>query len=85
MVADNPDQKIELKTFCAEILNDLQAIAREQVAYKNLPEASAVSQKDILENYLAIKKDVQTIVQTEMERMLDTPELTDLLIRKESS
>lgn len=82
MVADNPDQKIELKTFCGEILNDHAELAREQAAYKDLPQVSLVSPKEILENYLTIKKDVQTIVETEMERMLDTPELTDLIVRK---
>jgi hypothetical protein len=83
MVADNPDQKIELKTFCAEILNDHTAIAQEQKAYKDLPSLSNVSQKEILNNYLQIKKDVQNILQNEMERMLDTPGLTDLIIKKE--
>ena len=82
MVADNPDQKIELKTFCAEIQNDYEAIAKESNAFKDLPEITSVSQNKILENYLSIKKDVQAIVQTEMERMLDTPELTDLIIKK---
>lgn len=84
MVADNPDQKIELKTFCAEILNDHGVLAREQAAYKGLPVISSVSQKEIFDNYLQIKKDVQSIIQTEMERMLDTPDLADLIIRKES-
>jgi hypothetical protein len=83
MVADNPDQKIELKTFCAEIINDHGALAGEQVLYKGLPQLSNVSQKEILDNYLQIKKDVQSIIQTEMERILDTPELTDLIIRRE--
>ena len=84
MVADNPDQKIELKTFCAEILNDHDALAKEQDAYSGLPVLSTVSQKEILENYLQIKKDIQSILQSEMERMLDTPELTDLIIRKDT-
>lgn len=82
MVADNPDQKIELKTFCAEILNDHETIAREQAAYKDLQQGTSVSPKEILHNYLAIKKDVQTIVETEMERMLDTPQLADLIVGK---
>ncbi|MFT3680692.1 MAG: conjugal transfer protein MobC [Ferruginibacter sp.] len=82
MVADNPDQKIELKTFCSEILNDHEALATEQANYRNLPQVSSVSQKEILENHLAIKRDVQTIIQLEIERMLDTPELTDLIIKK---
>jgi YWFCY protein/Type IV secretory system Conjugative DNA transfer len=84
MVADNPDQKIELKTFCAEIINDHDALAEEQILYKGLPQLSNVSQKEILDNYLQIKKDVQSIIQTETERMLDTPELADLIIRKDA-
>ena len=84
MVADNPDQKIELKTFCAEILNDHDSLANEQALYKNLPQLSNVSQQEILNNYLQIKKDVQNIIQNEMERLLDTPELGDLIIKKDS-
>jgi len=82
MVADDPDQKIELKAFCAEIQNDHETLAKEQSLFKDLPEITSVSQNKILENYLSIKKDVQSIVETEMERMLDTPELTDLIIKK---
>ncbi len=84
MVADNPDQKIELKTFCAEIINDHDALAKEQLVYKSLPVISNVSQKEILDNYLQIKKDIQNIIRDEMERMLDTPELGDLIIKKDS-
>lgn len=84
MIADNPDQKIELKTFCAEIVNDHDQLASEQASYKNLPVVSEVNQKEILENYLQIKKNVAEIIHTEMERMLDTPELTDLIIRKDA-
>lgn len=82
MVADDPLQKIELKTFCAEILNEHEALAKEHAAYKDLPQVSPVTQKEILENYLNIKKEVQTIVETEVQRMMDTPELSDLIIRK---
>ena len=84
MVADNPDQKIKLKTFCAEILNDHHSLASEQALYKGLPQLSNVSQQEILDNYLQIKKDVQAIIQNEMERILDTPELEDLIIRKDA-
>ena len=83
MVADNPDQKIELKTFYAEIINDHDAIAQEQQNYRTLPVLSDVTQKEILENYFQIKTDIHTILQTEMERMLDTPELEGLIIKKE--
>jgi hypothetical protein len=82
MVADNPDQKIELKTFCAEILNDHDSLANEQALYKSLPQLSSVTQQEILDNYLQIKKDVQSIIHNEIERILDTPELGDLIIKK---
>jgi hypothetical protein len=83
MVADNPDQKIELKTFCAEIINDHELLSKEQSVYKNLPIISTVTQNEILENYLQIKKDVASIIHHETERILDTPELMNLVISKE--
>jgi len=83
MVADNPDQKIELKAFCSEIINDHEFLAREQSNYKELPSFSKVQTNDIFKNYLQVKKDIVTIVQNEIERMLDTPELTDMIIRKD--
>jgi hypothetical protein len=84
MVADNPEEKIELKAFCAEVINDHNALENEQANYKELPHFSKVETKDVLDNYLKVKNDVAVIVQTEIERMLDTPELTDLIIKKES-
>ena len=84
MVADNPDQKIELKAFCAEIINDHEALGNELARYKELPQFSNVNPNDVLNNFLQVKKDVVMIVQAEIERMLDTPELTDLIIKKES-
>ena len=83
MVADNPGQKIELKTFCSEILNDHEGLGKEQAAYKDLPVISKVTPQDVLANYLQIKKDIQATLQLEMERMMDTPELESLIIKKE--
>lgn len=82
MVADNPDQKIQLKTFCSEIVNDHTALNREQSGYKDLPAFAKVETNDILKSYLQVKEDVAMIVQTEIERMLDTPELNGLIIKK---
>lgn len=82
MVADNPDQKIELKTFCCEIVNDHKALAAEQAGYKDIPKISNVTQREVLENYLQIKKDVADIVHSELERIMDTPELEHLIINR---
>jgi hypothetical protein len=83
MVADDPLQKIELKAFCSEFINEHAALAKEQTNFKELPEFFKVENTDVLANYLQIKKDVAMIIQTEIERIMDTPELTDLIIKKE--
>ncbi len=82
MVADDPMHKIELKAFYAEIINDHVALAKEQTTYKEIPEFAQVKNADILSNYLQIKKDIIDLVHLELERMMDTPELTDLIIKK---
>lgn len=84
MVADNPDQKIELKSFCAEIMNDHGQLAEEQRNFRELPRFSTANGQTIMDRYIEIKKDVITIVNMELERMMDTPELNSLIIRKEA-
>jgi hypothetical protein len=37
MVADNPDEKIELKTFHCSIINDHAALKTEADNYKEIP------------------------------------------------
>jgi hypothetical protein len=66
------DQKIELKTFCAKIMNHHQTYSQEQTGCKELPVISDVTQKEILGSYLQIKKDLQVIIESVMERKRDT-------------
>ena len=82
MVADNPDQKIELKAFCAEVVNEHETLARESRNYVDLPILNQVDSKTVWQNYLQVKKDIALLVQVELERMMNTPELEDLLIKK---
>lgn len=63
MVADDPDQKIALKVFHAEILNDHDALRREEAGYKPIPEVRHVSQQEIQQNYLTIKEDIRYIIE----------------------
>jgi type IV secretory pathway VirB4 component len=83
MVADNPEEKIGLKTFCAEILNNHRQLTYESEKYQDLPQVNRITNSMITENYLQVKKDVTRFVQTEIERMMDTPELSEKIIRKE--
>ncbi|MCX2450067.1 YWFCY domain-containing protein [Pedobacter sp. PLR] len=62
MVADNPDRKIKLKMFHAEIQNDHSGIAGEEASYRSIPIVEMVSALDIKENYEKIKRDIEELV-----------------------
>jgi hypothetical protein len=82
IVADDPDCKIELKAFHCEILNDHDALKREQDSYKDIEVIRKVDSSMVQRNYLQIKQDVQDIIQSEMERLLNDPGLKHLVLRK---
>ncbi|MGB3180467.1 MAG: conjugal transfer protein MobC [Cyclobacteriaceae bacterium] len=80
VVADDPQQKISLKAFHNEIINDHKSIAREESAYKKIPAVRSITHKDIEDNYMKIKQDVKELIEREIERIMDSPSLSDLLI-----
>ncbi|BBE16261.1 mobilization protein BF0133 [Aquipluma nitroreducens] len=82
MVADDPDCKIELKTFHCEILNDHAALKKEQEAYKDIQVIRKLDNAMVQCDYLQIKQDVQDIIHSEMERLLNDPGLSHLVVRK---
>src|ERR1700729_1546892 len=63
VVADNPEEKISLKTFCSEIINDHDALKRQAASFKEPPKISAAKEEDILENFLQVKKEVSDIIE----------------------
>ncbi|OOQ58385.1 conjugal transfer protein MobC [Mucilaginibacter pedocola] len=82
MVADNPDCKIELKAFHSEIVNDHAALKKEIDGYVPLPEVRKINAAIVERNYLQIRQDIRDIIELEMERLLNDPELSHLVIRK---
>lgn len=82
IVADNPDCKIELKTFYSEIINDHDALKREQDTYQEIAVIRKIDNIIVQRNYLQIKQDIQDIVNSEMERLLHDPQLAHLVIKK---
>lgn len=82
MVADDPDCKIELKSFHSEVQNDHGALKKEQAGYKHLPAVRQVDASMIQRNYLQIKQDVEDLVSAEIERMMDDPEMKRLVVKK---
>lgn len=79
MVADDPTQKIKLKTFHAEIINNHEELKRETTSFKDLPVINIVSGKMVTENFMQIKKEVAELIDTEIERILNTPGLENIL------
>ena len=82
MVADDPDCKIELKTFHCEIVNDHDALKKEEDHYKDIAVIRKIDTAMVQRNYLQVKQDVQGIMQSEMERLLGDPGLLHLVIKK---
>lgn len=82
MVADDPDCKIELKTFHCEIVNDHKALKNEQNDYKDIPVIRKVDNSMVQRNYLQIKQDIKDIIHSEKERLLNDSGLVHLVIKK---
>ncbi len=82
MVADDPDCKIDLKAFHCEILNDHAALKKEQDSYKDIQVIRKLDNTMVQRNYLQIKQDVQDIIQSEMEKLLNDPGKSHLIIKK---
>ena len=80
IVADNPEQKIELKAFHSEIINDHSAIRVEELSYRPIPTVREVDNDTIQQNYLQVKNDVKWIIESEIERIKNDPELAHLII-----
>jgi hypothetical protein len=82
MVADNPDEKIELKAFHCEIINNHEALKKEVDSYQEPPVVRQINNAIVQRNYLQIKQDIQEIIQLEMERLLSDPAMVHLVIKK---
>lgn len=66
MVADDPDQKIDLKVFHSEILNDHESIRKEEDFYHEIPSVRNVSPEQVQDNYFRIKEEVRMIVEEKL-------------------
>jgi hypothetical protein len=82
MVADDPNNKIDLKAFHCEIINDHEALKKEQDSYKDIDVIRKLDSSMVQRNYFQIKQDIQDIIQSEMERLLNDPGLKHLVVKK---
>ncbi len=82
ITADNPDCKIELKTFHSEIINNHEQLKKEENSYQQISPVRTINSTMIERNYLQIKEDISEIVNSELERLLHDPALSHLVIKK---
>ncbi len=82
MVADDPDQEIELKAFHAKIFNDHKKLSDEQESYKPLPILRKVDKTEVFKVYDQIKEDVQNLVLAVMQQIINDPSLHHLVAKK---
>lgn len=86
-VSDNFGEKIDQKIFHAEIIVDHARVSVEEKAYKRIPVINSFKDKEgndimleqIQRNYDQIKADAQAIINDEMERIMNDPELCERL------
>ena len=90
-VADNFGEEIEQKIFHARIIVDSEKVAAETKAYKKIPvinefkdeDGNDIMQQQIDRNYSRIKADVLQIIEEEMARIANDPDLKHLIPQKE--
>ncbi|MNY66924.1 hypothetical protein D3C86_2044250 [compost metagenome] len=82
LVADNPDQPIDLKAFHNRVLNNHQALAAESAAYKPIPVVRQVSGTIITKVFEQIKEDVREIIENEIANIKQDPGRKHLLVDK---
>lgn len=75
MVADEPKNKIDLKTFHSTIINKHQLLNHESNSFSNLPKLKEVGPHDIFFNYHWVKKEVHEIIGIEIEKVLNASSL----------
>jgi hypothetical protein len=69
MVADDPLEKIKLKMFHSEIINDHEKLNAEVSNYRSIPAVSNVTQQQVLDNYYQVKMDIKKLIGEEVGRL----------------
>lgn len=82
-VADDPDNKIELKKIHAEIINDHALLKKESENYKAIFKIRDINQAMVQANYQQIKREIKDLVAAEMWRIQNDPTLQHLIISQE--
>ena len=86
-VSDNFDERIDQKIFHAEIVVDVAKVSAETKAYQPIPvivefknEDGSDNLKETIEaNYRKVKQEIFSLVNVEIDRIKNDPELSKLI------
>lgn len=89
-VSDNFDERIEQKIFHSEIVVDNEKVSKEMKSYQKIPQITSfldthgnnTLDKTIQANYRQVKLDVESIIESELKRIENDPELAHLINKK---
>jgi hypothetical protein len=80
IVADDPGEKLALKAFHATIVKEKEDMIGEPLA--DLPMVKEVSEEEVQDSFMRVKREVETLVEEEMERILGDPGLRRRVVKK---
>jgi hypothetical protein len=69
MVADNPDEKIKLKMFHSEIINDTNKLNEEAKIFNEISQIKLVTAQEVQDNYYQVKLEVKQLIEKEVSRL----------------
>ncbi len=70
MVSDDPNEKIKLKMFHAEFVQDTEKINQLMTDFKPIPKVYDLTPQDVLDNYFQIKLDIKDLIEKEVNRLM---------------
>ena len=70
MVADDPMEKIKLKMFHSQIINNTDSLNDEMSRFKPIPQVSNVTSQEVMDNYFQVKYDVRELIDKEVSRLV---------------
>lgn len=82
IVADDPNEVIDLKSFHCNIINDHEALKKETDSFKDIPVIHKIDTGMVQMKYRQVKQDIQNIIEAEMETLINDPWQRHLVIKK---
>jgi len=83
ILADNPDQPVDLKAFHSKMVLDLPGLTREKKEFSPVPIVNDISGGKIQRNFMQIKQDIENLKVSELERIQADPNLARYIVAKQ--